>query len=147
MIKNILTILILLLAPNAFGQNNWKLVYAHNAEGQATFGNLTDLIGAVRAGKDVKIGWKMGSGSKFVEHTAQAQFLTIMDSTVYAQITPIIGQQPSFTKRQITFHEHLQWSMIASTNGKNDTMMKDVSSGTILDHSLYRWATKWFVRE
>ncbi len=89
----------------------------------------------------------MGGGEQVVEHSAEIQFLTLMDGVVYGQIHPIIGQKPSFSKQQITFHENLQWSMIAATNGKNDTIFRDINSGVILDHNIYRWSTEWFIRD
>ncbi|MCG8390291.1 MAG: hypothetical protein MJA30_32380 [Cytophagales bacterium] len=125
----------------------WRSVYTNDAYGKPVKGDFQALIQAIEAGKEVRISWNMGSGEQIVKHYAPVQFITIIDSIVYAQITPIIGQKPSFEKKQVTFHENLQWSMIAGSHGKNDTIMRDVISGSILGHNMYRWGTEWFIRD
>ena len=142
----LLVVFALLLFYNTNGQSKWVLIYTNDAYGEPVYGNFQELIQAVEAGKEIRVGWNMGSGERVVKHYAPAQFITIMDSVVYAQISPIIGQQPSYEKQQMTFHENLQWSMIAGSHGKNDTLMRDVISGDIIGHNMYRWGTEWFVR-
>ena len=132
------------------GEGNWVLIYENDAEGNSVFGDLDDLIGAVRNGESVRISWYHQSPSdskRKVEHLADAKFITIMsDQTVLAQIDPIAGQVPDFDKQQITLKENLEWSLIASSNGKNDQMTRNVVTGEIVDHGIRNWGTKWFVK-
>ena len=133
----------------AQGQD-WQLVYAHDAEGEATDGSLEALKEAVRKGHELRISFSSRHGaedSRWVEHTVELTFLTIMSDTLVAgQIRPIIGQTPDFEQMTIVFKENLSWSMLASTSGLCDTIMREVITGEIVNHSQRRFALKWFVR-
>ncbi|MEM7549593.1 MAG: hypothetical protein AAF363_07960 [Bacteroidota bacterium] len=128
-------------------EGRWKLVYEHNESGEVISGSKSDLIEAVRSGKDVKLGWKMGGAGQFVEHYAEVQFLTIMEGEVYGQISPILSQEPSFAKKTVGFREGLKWSLIASTTGVNSTLFYNITDGTALDDGKYRWGNKWYVKD
>ena len=65
---------------------------------------------------------------------------------VTAQIDPIVGQRPDFNKELVLLKENLEWTLIASTTGKNDTMTRNIIDGTIVDHRILLWGTKWFVK-
>lgn len=146
------TIAFLLISISGFTQDNWKLVYENDPEGNTITGKLDELIASIRNGKNIRIYFKMGRPDQpeiFVEHTALVKFTTVMNSPggqyVTAQIDPITGQVPDFKKGQVQLKENLEWSLIASSNGNNDTMTRNVITGEIVDHRLIRWGTKWFV--
>lgn len=148
-----LSILFLLcFYSQSFAQGTWALVYENDAQGQAVQGQLEDLVAAVRDGKSVRIYYRSGTpgvSERFVEHTALVKFFTILNSPegleVMGQLDPIIGQTPDFREMHIAFKENLEWSMIASSTGKHDTMMRNVISGEVLGHEFRRWGIKWFV--
>ena len=127
----------------------WKLIYHNNGQGKALAGDIEALITAVRAGKKIRVYWssqRPNDAKRKVEHFADAKFLTVMsDAIVFAQIDPIIGQTPVFDEQTITLKENLEWSFIAASNGKSDTMMRNVKTGEILGHQKVNFAIKWFV--
>ena len=135
----------------AFAQADWKLVYENDKDGNAVSGKLEDLISAIRAGKQVRIYFIMGGGGNSVEHAADVKFLTVMTNSegqyVMGQIDPILSQNPDFANADVTFREGLEWSLIASTTGRNDQMYQNRKTGEVLQHSIQRWGTKWFVQE
>ncbi len=148
------TIAFLLFTTYGFTQDNWKLVYENDAEGNAIVGTLDELISSVQKGENIRIYFKMGRADRpetFVEHTALVKFTTIMHSPkgkfVTAQIDPIVGQVPSYEKEIVLLKENLEWSLIASSKGNNDMMTRNVITGEIVDHSQRRWGTKWFVEK
>ena len=152
--KKILFLIIAICCiANSFSQDkgHWKLVYHNDKDGKTIEGNIQDLIKAARNGKEIRIYWssqRKNDATKKVEHFADAKFLTIMsDTIVFAQIDPIIGQTPSFDDQIITFKENLEWSLIAASNGKSDTMMRNVITGEIIGHGKAHFAIKWYVRE
>ena len=151
--KILCTIALLLFATYSFGQNDWKLVYENDDMGATVQGELTELISAIQNGLDIRIYFKMGRRSEpdiYVEHTALVKFTTVMNSPkgqfVTGQIDPIVGQVPDFEKETVLLKENLEWSLIASTNGNNDTMTRNVITGEIIDHRIVKWGTKWFVK-
>lgn len=129
--------------------DNWTLIYENDSDGNAVYGNINDLIDAIRNGKSIRISWyhQDSTNNKIkVEHLTNAKYLTIMsDKTVFAQIDPIIGQIPDFDQQQIILKENLEWSLVSSTNGKNDQMTRNVLTGEIIDHKIRNWGTSWFV--
>lgn len=135
-------------------QDTWVLLYENDAEGQPVLGKIDRLINAVRGGEAVRIYYNSQHSEDddtYVEHTTLAKFITIMNSPdgpfVTAQIDPIIGQTPNFKDQTVIQKENLEWSLIASTTGKQDHMMRNAITGEILGHSTSRWGVKWFVQK
>ena len=152
--KILYTIAFMVFTTYGFAQNNWELVYENDANGNPIAGTLDELITSIQNGDDIRIYFRMGRPSQpevFVEHTVLVKFTTIMNSPkgkfVTAQIDPIVGQVPNFEKEIVLLKENLEWSLIASSNGNNDTMTKNVITGEIINHGQIRWGTKWFVEK
>ncbi len=131
--------------------NHWQLLYSNDENGKSLAGDINSLIKAVRNGEEIRIYWssqRPNDPTIKVEHFADAKFLTILsDTVVFAQIDPIIGQSPSFKNQTISLKENLEWSMIAASNGKTDTMMRNVISGEILGHGIQGRAIKWYCKK
>lgn len=142
---SILLGLILLCSTKA--QSQTQLIYAHDADGIKLSGSKEALIEAVRNGKQVRIGWKMGEGAKKAEHFADAKRVTIMNGEVYAQIEPIIHQHAKPKRKNIIFRSGIGWTFIASTTGNNSTMLYDMADGTALKSVPGIWGNQWFVRD
>jgi hypothetical protein len=138
----------------ASAQDRWKLVYENDANGKAVQGNLGDLVEAIRAGKEVRIYFRMGrpdTPQTFAEHTTSVMFASIFNSPegifVTGQTTPIVGQTPDFKKQHVTLKENLEWSLIASTTGQNDHLTRNMVTGEIIFHGTGQWGTQWWVAE
>ncbi|MTB51282.1 hypothetical protein [Lewinella sp. W8] len=131
-------------------ESGWMVVYAHDEHGRATEGSLAALRAAVKSGKEVRLRWKHTRSDKnahSVEHFAEASFLTVLnDHHVLAQIEPIIGQTPNFREASITLKEQLQWSMLASTRGTHDTMMRNPATGELASHRPLALPMAWLIR-
>ncbi|WP_400078119.1 hypothetical protein [Winogradskyella sp. R77965] len=93
----------------------WQKVFQNDANGATVFGDKSKLINAVRSGYPISIGW--GGGG--VEHVTDANFLTIYEGEVFAQIQTILGQNPIIENDsvKIKFREQNHWTMITGTNG------------------------------
>lgn len=116
---------------------SWRLVYRHDADGNALYGDKSELIAAVRNGLPVRLGFG-GRGrtdtSRSVEHLADVQFLTILDNTeVFGQIEQIIGQAPAREEdgNKVRFRTHNTWTKIAGTNGYSVGLMVDYINDSI----------------
>ena len=150
--KTFITIVFLGFSLCSLAQDNWQLIYENDDQGNTISGTLDELISSIQNGKSIRIYFRMGRKDQpqiFVEHTALIKFTTVMNSPngqfVSGQIDPIVGQIPNFEKESVLLKENLEWSLIASTNGKNDTMTRNVITGEIIDHRQVQWGTKWFV--
>jgi hypothetical protein len=144
------------VSPGLFGQNKenqkvengWALVYANDENGNRVSGDLEKLLSAVRNGEPIRIGWTIeppANKSLKVEHFADAKFITILsDSTVFAQIDPIVGQTPSIKDKTVTLKGNIEWSFSASSLGNNDSMNVNTKTGEIMDHKPFKCGIKWF---
>ena len=146
--KSLLIIAMMLFTTLTYSQK-WTLVYQNDAQGETVSGSLEDLRSAVRDGLPIRIGWQAQSSTNpkiKVEHVADAKFLTIMsDEVVFAQIDPIVGQTPDFDDQFIELKENVAWVMIAASNGKADTMMRNVMTGEVMGHNKRPRAIDWYV--
>ncbi len=144
--------LFLLYTVSGIAQGNWTLLYENDKDGQTVRGELSALITAIQNGEEIRIYFnskRPERPERYVEHTCAVKFTTIVNSPdgrfVTAQIEPIIGQTPNATSGEVTFKENMEWCMIASTNGKNDNMMRNVITGEVVSHRIVQRGTKWFV--
>ena len=141
--------LILLLFCSCQITNNsnagWQKVFQNNENGEATFGDKSKLIDAVRLGYPVRIGW----GSNRIEHVADADFLSIFEGEeVFAQIKTIIGQEPRIDgdSLKIRFRTENHWTKIAGTNGYSNGLMTDYFNDTKTGGGIDRYrSTTWYV--
>jgi hypothetical protein len=152
----LIIVLSIFASAGLFGQNKenqkvedgWTLVYANDENGNRVSGDLRKLISAVRNGEPIRIGWTIEpptNKSLKVEHFADAKFITILsDSTVFAQIDPIVGQTPSIKDKTVALKENVEWSFSASSLGNNDSMNVNTKTGEIIDHKSFKCGIKWF---
>ena len=131
-------------APDS-SKAGWQKVYQSDENGQATFGEKSKLIDAVRLGYPVRVGW----GSNRVEHVAPADFLTIFEGEeVFAQISTIVGQAPRIDgdSLKIRFRTQNHWTMIAGTNGYMTSIMTDYQQDTLVGGGTDGYTTTtWYV--
>ena len=122
----------------------WKLVFKNDENGKVTYGKKVELVNAVRLGYPVRIGW----GGNRVEHIAEADFLTIFEGEVFAQINTIIGQAPRIDSDsiKIRFRTQNHWTKIAGTNGYSTGLMTNYLKDTIAGGGTDRYSsTTWYV--
>ncbi|MEK6153102.1 hypothetical protein WIW50_07575 [Flavobacteriaceae bacterium 3-367] len=150
--KNVLLLALFVCSWNLWSQDQgpWELVYHNDKSGKALVGDIQTLIEDVRKGERVRIYWFFQHPTDKtikVEHLTEAKFLTVLsDSVVLAQIDPIIGQSPDFVAQRIDLKENLEWSFIAASNGKCDTMTRNSATGEIVEHRPRAFEIKWFVQ-
>ncbi len=122
----------------------WQKVFQNDANGSVSFGDKSALIDAVRRGYPVRIGW----GGNRVEHVAEAEFLTIFQGEVFAQIKTILGQAPRIDgdSIKIRFRTQNHWTKIAGTNGYSTAFMTDYFKDSLVGGGTDRYtATTWYV--
>ncbi|MDT0608459.1 hypothetical protein [Croceitalea rosinachiae] len=141
---------ILCSCKDASSHNQWHLAYKNDSNGKTIFGSKQDLILAIRNGEKVRVGFggRLRSDSTLtIEHTFEAQFLTILNNKeVYAQMTPILGQNPLIEKdtTNILFRP-TQWNIIVGTNGFSDRITLSLNKDSILSQNQRNMDVSWFL--
>ncbi|NJB71712.1 hypothetical protein GGR42_002174 [Saonia flava] len=160
-IKPLLNILIaLVLVGCSLGENKkentlstdeWKLVYKTDRGGNKVFGSKDELISLIRKGYPIKIGWasrRKNDTTKTVEHTVDAQFLTIANGNeVFAQITPFLAQRPNLTSDSLSMTLlPVQSNWVLGTNGSISSVNIDYVKDTVRNSppKLFGYGLSWF---
>jgi len=107
--------LVLLLPSKAFSHTaevHWQSVYHHGPNGKTISGNKEKLFEAVRKGQQIRIYMKL----KTVEHSMDANFITIFENEIYAQIDQIKGQKPNKSTKLLELRAN-EFNGLYSTNG------------------------------
>jgi len=133
--------------PNQMPQ--WTVVYQNDANGKPLFGDIQQLIRAVRAGIPVRLAWaaKRPDSQYSVEHVIDANFLTVMSGkVVQAQINRIYGQRPIYDKEITRFRDKPlnYWTAIFSTNGKTAMLNYNIDSGKLVDQIERPMGVIWY---
>lgn len=129
--------------PNT-SKSGWQKVFVNDQDGKVVFGEKSKLKDAVRLGYPIRIGW----GSNRVEHVADADFLTIFEGEVFAQIESIIGQAPRIDNDSVKIRFRLQnrWTKISGTNGYDTAFMANYMKDTIVGGGTDGYnSTTWYV--
>jgi len=133
--------------------HGWTLVYKHDEQGKLLEGSKDKVIEAVRNGLSIKIGYGFGStdGQRSIEHTADAQFLTVVtikDTVeVFAQISPIMRQGRFRLKDTVGIKlvPGYKWLTALGTNGMCSNVMVNTFADSIQGSNENRRAANWFV--
>ncbi len=120
------------------GDSSWRVVYANDANGEPVSGSKAALIDAVRAGKPIRV----YTAGRRIEHAADAQFLSIFEGEVFAQLTPIESQRPQLEPLGMLFREPgVKWRSIVGSNGFVTAYM----DGN--EPNVRTGRTRWFARD
>ena len=138
---------------NAPETQEWTLVFRNDENGKPIFGDKDELISLVRKGYAIKIGWasrRQGDTTKTVEHTVDAEFLTIANGEeVFAQIRPFLAQRPDLTSDTLSMTlMPVQLNWILGTNGIISSANIDISQDSIRTSppKLFGHGLSWFVK-
>jgi|MudIll2142460700_1097286.scaffolds.fasta_scaffold273553_1 hypothetical protein len=119
----------------------WTLVYAHDANGVATYGNLQVLIDAISAGKQVRFSIE-GTGSVVV---FDAQTIEVTNGIVFAQNTSHVGWFNG-ADGSVGFNAPGYYGFYAVSTQGNATLSRwRVGEHTSEGDTQHRWGMKWFV--
>ena len=153
-LKLICSLIVFTLFGCQNSQNNtWQLVYKNDNLGNPIQGDKEDLLRAVRNGQPIRIGsggtFKQDSTTMSIEHIYEAQFLTILnDEDVYAQLLPIIGQNPFMEpdSTNITYRK-TKWSIMVGSNGFSDRLTTTIGQDSILSQNQRTMWVSWFAQK
>ncbi|XP_052672813.1 uncharacterized protein LOC128155241 [Crassostrea angulata] len=116
-----------------FVDDCWTLAYSHNRSGHETDGSLDLLVGAVLAGRKVRV--KMGS------YIVEPENLYIRNGHVSAQLLGHLSKNTIFD-----FQTDVYWYwQIVSTTGDVETVRYDIGSTQNRGNSADKQAISWFI--
>ena len=132
--------------PGAPSPAAFEVVYAVDRDGNPEFGQLEELVEAVRSGAAVRVGWELSlqlpgeSEALALEHWTDAGFVTVWLGHVFAQLHDIYVQGPAAMSPGIHLEpEPHGWTAVVGTTG----LLRAVTGG---ERSELRAPTRWAVQ-
>lgn len=138
------------LDARACGTTSWRLVYRHDADGKPVSGTKDALFDAVRRGRPIRFAWGLKveapGRSISVEHSAEPDFLTIMNGTeLFVQLPEHIGQASYHEPEKALFDQpSVMWRGLMGTTGRFDAVFVDRATGKEVRRIPQRAAIAWF---
>ncbi|MBW1294357.1 hypothetical protein [Aquimarina litoralis] len=131
----------------------WEVIYINDDQGKPLFGDIENLKKAVRQGCVIRVGWGIHNEYKRdrlrrifkVEHTAEAEFLTISEGHVFAQLDRIMGQAPSRERPKINLVKTHYWHSVLGTTGEMTQVYQDYNDVDKSDEFIDDVKMTWYV--
>jgi len=133
---------------NEINKIGWNLVYAHDAQGVKTFGDLNTLIAKIEQGAKVRVLLKPYDSNDKNFSCCDADYVWVQDGVVFAQNTQHICvdfHTPKDNKQVMFQSDSYHWFLMVNTNGYVDMIRWQVGEHTPRGHNQERRAIKWFV--
>lgn len=128
--------------------HQWRLLYHHDAEGQAISGDKKALFDAIRHGRPLRLTWGLKSArdsNVTVEHVAEPVFVTATGGEVAAQLPEHIAQQSYGDPDRARFAvPGVMWRGLMSTSGTFDAVWVDRATGDEVRRVPQRAAIAWY---
>jgi hypothetical protein len=125
--------------------SSYRLVLAVDKTGKVESGSKPELEQAVRAGREIQIGWALDwddDGVVDIEHWAAAAFITIYRGEIFAQQPMILQQMPKADTPDIDLGG-TTWAGLIATTG----LLRGMFQGVNKDSDAFRVASWWYVQE
>ena len=128
----------------------WRLVYRHNADGQAMEGTKEALFDSVRRGYPLRIAWGFEGSVEGrtieVEHSAEPVFVTIMNGGDLLRSFPSTSRSRSYFEPEKALFENpsVMWRGLLGTNGTFDAVFVDRATGREVRRLPQRAGVAWF---
>ncbi len=127
----------------------WRLALVNGPTGEELSGSRDDLLGAIRRGSPVRVGWGEadGDGQWAVEEFSNTTFLNIMGGReVVAQLEPALIQTNYTDASKASLRDPLvDWHAVMSTDGRFEAITVSRASGEHLRTLVQRTTIHWYV--
>ena len=133
---------------------SWQIAYKHDGEGNALKGSKEQLFAAIRAGKNVRIGWGWYSDSRnlSIEHLADPIWLAILDQKeVIAHLEPQVLSGIDWDTATASYADSSlldqEWRVVINTDGSFDAVWYNRKEKALSRRAPQKHLITWFVNE
>lgn len=135
-------------------EGSWQVAFKHDENGKPLSGSKEQLFAAIRAGKDLKIGWGWNSEERglSIEHLADPIWLAILDQKeVIAHLEPQVLSGIDWNSGTASYADSAllsqEWRVVINTDGTFDAVWYDRKENKLLRHVPQRHIITWFVSD
>lgn len=134
--------------------DSWQVAFKHDEEGKSISGSKEQLFSAIRAGKDLKIGWGWDSEERAlsIEHLATPIWLAIIDEKeVIAHLEPQVLSGIDWNTGTANYADssllNQEWRVVINTDGTFDAIWYNKKENQLLKRIPQRHIITWFVSD
>ncbi len=145
----ILIVALFISCQQAKTDNDWKIIYKNDKEGNTLLGSKQNVIDAIRNGADIKIGWGFQGKRHTIEHLSTPIWLAVLDGKeVTARLDPHISGTVDWENLTSTFKDTSklkeEWRVIITTKGEFDAIWYDRKNDTLIKRVPQNHIMTWF---
>lgn len=119
---------------------HWKLIYYNSDKGESLYGNIGNLINAVKNGQQIRIVMQSDS----VICAAEADYLWVNNNIVYAQNNGQVSAH--FAGKELVFQDNsYYWMFIVNTSGERNMIRWSVGAHEMRGQNQDRVNIKWYI--
>ena len=130
--------------------SGWAKVVQIDGDGNTISGSKSELIGAIRKGLDIRVGWGWESGDKKLEHLADPIWIAVINqSEVMIHLDPQVLSRIDWELEIPHYEDSLlldyEWRVAISTSGAFDAVWYNRATNQIHRRYPQKHLISWFV--
>ncbi len=131
--------------------SNYKIIYKSDKEGKTLMGSKEELVGRIRGGADIKIGWGSKGKTHSIEHLAEPIWIAILDEKeVVAHLNPQVLSKTNWDKLSANYSDttllNQEWRVVITSKGEFDAVWYDRNSGKVIKRIPQNHTMTWFAK-
>ncbi|MEX0289053.1 MAG: hypothetical protein AB3N14_08060 [Flavobacteriaceae bacterium] len=129
----------------------YSIIYKNDKEGKVLGGSKEALIGYIRGGAEIKIGWGAKGKSHSIEHLSEPIWLAVLDEAeVIAHLDPQILSKTDWDNLSANYADstllNQEWRVVITTKGEFDAVWYDRTTGKLIKRRPQNHTITWFAR-
>ncbi len=151
--KNLIILAVIASAFSCSSQSEkWVIAFKTDTEGNTISGSKKNLIDAIRAGNDIKVGWGFKGKAHSIEHVSNPIWLAVLDEQeVIAHLDPQVLSSIDWEELRPNYADSSlftkEWRVVLSTKGDFDAVWIDRKENKVVERRPQQHPTTWFVRK
>ncbi|MEM9648103.1 MAG: hypothetical protein AAF969_06450 [Bacteroidota bacterium] len=130
-------------------EDNWRIVLKTGRDGSVLSGSKADLMDAIRAGQDLKIGWGVKRKDLSIEHISAPIWLAILsEQEVMVHLDPQVLSTIEWDSLNAHYKNsnllQQEWRVVLTTKGDFDAIWYDRKADTLVRRWPQKHRMTWF---
>jgi len=152
LLRYIFVIMLLVSCKQEPTESTCHILYKNDKQGNTLLGSKQDLIAAIRAGADIKIGWGSKGKNHSIEHLSVPIWLAVLDEKeVIAHLDPQMLSTVDWDMLSANYKDSTklkeEWRVVITTKGEFDAVWYDKQNSTLIQRRPQRHVMTWFSKQ
>jgi len=131
--------------------SNWSAVFKNDKDGNTIQGSKKELINAIRAGADIRIGWGSKGKEHQIEHLSDPIWIAVLDKKevmvhLHPQVLSSINWDNYTTNYADSTLLRKEWRVVLNTKGEFDAIWYNRKEHIVSKRVPQNHVITWFAR-